>query len=186
MSYRGRCPLDNWLNFSFGLQGLQESVHGEVFFGEVLRQSHPSHARKGGSMISAVILASSLLAVVLVVALVREVRLRRALQRLLSRLLAVWRNRHAGITGPTNRQVPNHKRVRCIKPTRAGCHLFQLRRRCTCEHGGAEIDTKMGACRAVGCTKRDQAITATPSNGPNRRKNKKRYQTSCHIPTNSQ
>ena len=46
-------------------------------------------------MISAVILASSLLAVVLVVALVREVRLRRALQRLLSRLLVVWRNRHA-------------------------------------------------------------------------------------------
>jgi hypothetical protein len=46
-------------------------------------------------MLSAVILASSLLAVVLVVALVREVRLRRALQRLLSRLLAMWRNRHA-------------------------------------------------------------------------------------------
>ena len=46
-------------------------------------------------MTSAVILASSLLAVVLVVALVREVRLRRALERLLSRLLAVWRNRHA-------------------------------------------------------------------------------------------
>jgi hypothetical protein len=46
-------------------------------------------------MLSAVILASSLLAVVLVVALVREVRLRRALQRLLSRLLAVWRQRHA-------------------------------------------------------------------------------------------
>ncbi len=46
-------------------------------------------------MLSAVLLASSLLAAVLVVALVREVRLRRALQRLLSRLLAVWRNRHA-------------------------------------------------------------------------------------------
>ena len=46
-------------------------------------------------MLSAVILASSLLTVVLVVALVREVRLRRALQRLLSRLLSVWRPRHA-------------------------------------------------------------------------------------------
>ncbi len=46
-------------------------------------------------MTSAVILASSVLAVVLIVALVREVRLRRALERLLSRLLAVWRKRHA-------------------------------------------------------------------------------------------
>jgi hypothetical protein len=39
-----------------------------------------------------ILLASSALVVLLVVALVREVRLRRALQRLLSRLLALWRN----------------------------------------------------------------------------------------------
>lgn len=38
-----------------------------------------------------IVLASSLLAVALVVALAREVRLRRALQRLLSRLLIHWR-----------------------------------------------------------------------------------------------
>ena len=46
-------------------------------------------------MATPIILASSLLAVVLVAALVREVRLRRALQRLLSRLLTAWRTRHA-------------------------------------------------------------------------------------------
>jgi hypothetical protein len=42
-------------------------------------------------MIISVVAASSLLAVVLVLALVREVRLRRALQMLLHRLLAHWR-----------------------------------------------------------------------------------------------
>ena len=44
-------------------------------------------------MTAPIVLASSVLAVVLVVALVREVRLRRALQKLLSRLLSHWRNR---------------------------------------------------------------------------------------------
>ena len=41
-----------------------------------------------------VLLASSTLAVVLVLALVREVRLRRALQGLLRRLLDKWRPLH--------------------------------------------------------------------------------------------
>jgi len=41
-----------------------------------------------------VILASSALAIVLTVALVREVRLRRALQLLLRRLLEKWRSRN--------------------------------------------------------------------------------------------
>jgi hypothetical protein len=41
-----------------------------------------------------VLLASSLLAVVLVLALAREVRLRRALQQLLTRILNYWRKRH--------------------------------------------------------------------------------------------
>ena len=45
-------------------------------------------------MIYAVLLASSALAVVLVLALVREVRLRRALQRLLAKLLSLWRNQN--------------------------------------------------------------------------------------------
>jgi len=43
-------------------------------------------------MTAAVLLASSALAVVLVLSLVREVRLRRALQALLRRLLAKWRS----------------------------------------------------------------------------------------------
>jgi hypothetical protein len=43
---------------------------------------------------TAVLLASSLLAVVLVLALAREVRLRRALQQLLSRFLNYWRRRN--------------------------------------------------------------------------------------------
>ena len=43
-------------------------------------------------MTAAVVLASSALAVVLVLALVREVRLRRALQALLRRLLEKWRS----------------------------------------------------------------------------------------------
>ena len=41
------------------------------------------------------ILASSLLVVVLALALAREVRIRRALQRLLARVLTLWRNQHA-------------------------------------------------------------------------------------------
>jgi len=45
-------------------------------------------------MNTAILLASSTLALILIVALVREVRLRRALQRLLTRLLAYWRNPH--------------------------------------------------------------------------------------------
>lgn len=42
-------------------------------------------------MTNSIVLASSALAVVLVLALVREVRLRRALQALLRRLLDRWR-----------------------------------------------------------------------------------------------
>jgi hypothetical protein len=45
-------------------------------------------------MTIAILLASSLLAVVLVLALAREVRLRRALQQLLTRILNYWRKRH--------------------------------------------------------------------------------------------
>lgn len=41
-----------------------------------------------------IVLASSLLAVVLVGLLAHEVRLRRALQRLLARLISRWRNEH--------------------------------------------------------------------------------------------
>jgi hypothetical protein len=48
---------------------------------------------------TAVVLAVSTLAVLLAVALLREVRLRRALQKLLLRLLTLWRN-HA--RKPTN------------------------------------------------------------------------------------
>jgi len=43
-------------------------------------------------MTAAVVLASSTLAVVLVLALLREVRLRRALQAVLRRLLEKWRS----------------------------------------------------------------------------------------------
>jgi hypothetical protein len=42
-------------------------------------------------MTAAIVLASSVLAVVLAIALAREIRLRRALQKLLSRLLTLWR-----------------------------------------------------------------------------------------------
>lgn len=45
-------------------------------------------------MTAPLLLASSLLVVVLVVALVREVRLRRALQELIRRLLKKWRLLH--------------------------------------------------------------------------------------------
>ena len=43
----------------------------------------------------AVVLASSLLAILLALALAREVRLRRALQQLVARILTHWRNSHA-------------------------------------------------------------------------------------------
>lgn len=43
----------------------------------------------------AIVLASSLLAVLLALALAREVRWRRALQKLVHRILTLWRNRHA-------------------------------------------------------------------------------------------
>jgi hypothetical protein len=46
----------------------------------------------GGFMTNPIVLASSALAVVLVLALIREVRLRRALQTLLRRLLKRWRS----------------------------------------------------------------------------------------------
>lgn len=42
----------------------------------------------------AIVLASSLLAVVLALALVREVRWRKALQKLIHRIFTLWRNRH--------------------------------------------------------------------------------------------
>ena len=45
-------------------------------------------------MLHAVVLASSLLAILLTLALAREVRLRRALQRLLARIFNHWRNAH--------------------------------------------------------------------------------------------
>ena len=45
-------------------------------------------------MTAAILLASSTLVLILIATLVREVRLRRALQRLLSRLLFNWRNPH--------------------------------------------------------------------------------------------
>jgi hypothetical protein len=55
-------------------------------------QSPPHHWSPHMTM--PVLLASSTLAVVLVLALVREVRLRRALQGLLRRLLDKWRPLH--------------------------------------------------------------------------------------------
>jgi hypothetical protein len=42
-------------------------------------------------MTAAIVLASSLLAVLLAVALLREIRLRRALQKLLAKFLILWR-----------------------------------------------------------------------------------------------
>jgi len=44
--------------------------------------------------IHAIVLASGLLAVLLALALVREVRWRRALQKLVRKLLSLWRHRH--------------------------------------------------------------------------------------------
>ena len=46
-------------------------------------------------MTTPILFASSLLAIVLTAALVHQIKLRLALQRLLSRLLTVWRNQHA-------------------------------------------------------------------------------------------
>ena len=43
----------------------------------------------------AIVVASSVLALILVLALARERRIRCALQRLLARLLTFWRNQHA-------------------------------------------------------------------------------------------
>jgi len=54
------------------------------------------HPKKGAHMDSTMpVLASVFALLVTVIALIREVRLRRALQRLLLRLLNLWRNRHA-------------------------------------------------------------------------------------------
>lgn len=50
-------------------------------------------SRKGGAPLQLALMTGSLLVVLLVAALVREVRLRRALQLLLRRLLTKWRNR---------------------------------------------------------------------------------------------
>jgi len=44
---------------------------------------------------NAILSAGTVLVMVLVLALAREVRLRRALQQLLKKLLTLWRNRHA-------------------------------------------------------------------------------------------
>ena len=52
-------------------------------------------------MTIAVVVASGLLAVILSLALAREVRLRLALQALLARIFTHWRNAHG--TDPTNR-----------------------------------------------------------------------------------
>ena len=61
---------------------------------------------------TALVLASvSLLAVVLAIALAREVRLRRALQSLLRRLLAHWRKPHEKIR-PTDTDDPAADRLR--------------------------------------------------------------------------
>lgn len=54
------------------------------------------------------VLASSTLALILVLALVREVRMRRALQKLLIQLLTLWRNRHAkDAPGPPSPHPPD-------------------------------------------------------------------------------
>jgi len=66
-------------------------------------------------MTSAVLLASSALAVVLVLALVREVRLRRALQALLRRLLEKWRS----IRHEQDFSCVDHPRV--VLPALSGC-----------------------------------------------------------------
>jgi len=51
---------------------------------------------------NAILLAGAVLVVVLVLALARDVRLRRALERLLNKLFTLWRNRHAeDSAGPT-------------------------------------------------------------------------------------
>ena len=55
-------------------------------------------------MLYALVAASGLLAVILSLALAREVRLRRALQNLLARIFRHWRNTHA--KNPTDRS-PN-------------------------------------------------------------------------------
>jgi hypothetical protein len=48
-------------------------------------------------LVTIVIAASAFLAAVLSLALLREVRLRRALEKLLARILAAWRNRNGSI-----------------------------------------------------------------------------------------
>jgi len=60
-------------------------------------------------MNTAILVASSTLALILIVVLVREVRLRRALQRLLSRLLAYWKNPH-GDNSPDRSRSPRPDR----------------------------------------------------------------------------
>ena len=56
----------------------------------------------------------TLLLLATILALVREVRLRRALQRLLVRLLSLWRNPHANDPVPPSSAAParrNHDRA---------------------------------------------------------------------------
>ncbi len=62
--------------------------------GSLIRPIHTLCYSRSIRMTTAVLLASSTLAVVLVLALVREVRLRRALQNLIRRLLEKWRLLH--------------------------------------------------------------------------------------------
>jgi len=57
-------------------------------------------------MTAIVLAGSSLLAVVLVIALAREIRLRRALQSLLRRLLAHWRTHETTCPDDPDRPAP--------------------------------------------------------------------------------
>jgi hypothetical protein len=60
----------------------------------------PVNQRKEITLSHVILTASSVLVVVLVLLLCREVRLRRALQSLLKKLLSFWRNRDAEEPGP--------------------------------------------------------------------------------------
>lgn len=56
-------------------------------------------------MTQAILFTSSLLVVLLSLALVREIRIRRALERLLARLLTLWRTRHAKVPSDRTRHA---------------------------------------------------------------------------------
>jgi hypothetical protein len=65
---------------------------------------------------NAIVLASSLLAVLLALALVREVRWRRALQKLVHRIFTLWRKRHEedmdDDNGGVGRRIDGDRRLR--------------------------------------------------------------------------